>query len=111
MDLPASPDLYLQQIPEGGRDGNPDDDQAPRPSIHPRNSRGPDRRRLPMKALVIGARGAVGRATADTLTAAGAHVVSAGHERDATDPAQAAALLREADPDLVVIAAGARPRM
>jgi NAD(P)-dependent dehydrogenase (short-subunit alcohol dehydrogenase family) len=63
------------------------------------------------KALVIGAAGAVGQATADALAAAGAEVVRAGHERDATDPAQVAALLAETDPDLVVIAAGTRPRM
>jgi NAD(P)-dependent dehydrogenase (short-subunit alcohol dehydrogenase family) len=63
------------------------------------------------RALVIGAAGGVGRATAAALTAAGARVVAAGHERDATDPAQVAALLDEADPDLVVVAAGARPRM
>jgi hypothetical protein len=37
--------------------------------------------------------------------------VATGSERDATDPAQVAALLAEADPDLVVVAAGARPRM
>ena len=59
----------------------------------------------------IGARGGVGYATADALTAAGAHVLPAGRERDATDPAQAAALLAEADPDLVVVAAGTRPHM
>ena len=63
------------------------------------------------RALVIGARGGVGHATADALTAAGAHVLTAGRERDATDPAQAAALLAEADPDLVVVAAGTRPYM
>jgi NAD(P)-dependent dehydrogenase (short-subunit alcohol dehydrogenase family) len=63
------------------------------------------------KALVIGAAGGVGQATAAALTAAGARVVAAGSERDATDPAQVGALLAEADPDLVVIAAGARPRM
>jgi NAD(P)-dependent dehydrogenase (short-subunit alcohol dehydrogenase family) len=63
------------------------------------------------RALVIGAAGGVGRATADALAAAGAEVVAAGSERDATDPAEAAALLAEADPDLVVIAAGARPHM
>jgi NAD(P)-dependent dehydrogenase (short-subunit alcohol dehydrogenase family) len=63
------------------------------------------------RALVIGAGGGVGQATADALTAAGAHVLAAGSERDATDPAQVAALLAEADPDLVVVAAGARPRM
>lgn len=62
-------------------------------------------------ALVIGARSGVGRATADALTAAGARVLAAGHERDATDRAQVVALLAEADPDLVVVAAGARPRM
>ena len=63
------------------------------------------------RALVIGAGGEVGRATADALTAAGAHVVAAGRERNATDPAQVAALLDEADPDLVVVAAGARPHL
>ena len=63
------------------------------------------------RALVIGAGGGVGRATAAALRAAGARVVAAGRERDATDPAEVAALLDEADPDLVVVAAGARPRM
>ena len=63
------------------------------------------------RALVIGARSGVGHATADALTAAGAHVLAAGRERDATDPAQVAALLAQADPDLVVVAAGTRPRM
>jgi NAD(P)-dependent dehydrogenase (short-subunit alcohol dehydrogenase family) len=63
------------------------------------------------RALVIGARSGVGHATASALTAAGARVLAAGRERDATDPAQVAALLAEADPDLVVVAAGARPRM
>ena len=63
------------------------------------------------RALVIGARSGVGHATADALTAAGAHVLAAGRERDATDPEQVAALLAEADPDLVVVAAGTRPRM
>ena len=63
------------------------------------------------RALVIGAAGGVGRATVAALTAAGAHVVAAGRERDATDPAHVAALLDEAEPDLVVVAAGARPRM
>jgi NAD(P)-dependent dehydrogenase (short-subunit alcohol dehydrogenase family) len=62
------------------------------------------------RALVVGA-GGVGRATADALTAAGTSVVAAGSERDATDPAQVAALFDEADPDLVVVSAGARPRM
>jgi NAD(P)-dependent dehydrogenase (short-subunit alcohol dehydrogenase family) len=63
------------------------------------------------RALVIGAGSGVGRATADALTAAGTQVVAAGRERDATDPANVAALLAEADPDLVVVAAGAPPRM
>lgn len=63
------------------------------------------------RALVIGATSGVGRATATALTTAGARVVSAGSERDATDPAQVAGLLAEADPDLIVIAAGARPSM
>ena len=63
------------------------------------------------RALVIGAGSGVGHATAGARTAAGARVVAAGRERDATDPAQVAALLAEADPDLVVVAAGARPRM
>ena len=63
------------------------------------------------RALVIGAGSGVGHATASALTAAGARVLAAGHERDATDPAHVAALLAEADPDLVVVAAGTRPRM
>jgi NAD(P)-dependent dehydrogenase (short-subunit alcohol dehydrogenase family) len=62
-------------------------------------------------ALVIGAGSGVGQATARALTAAGARVLAAGRERDATDPAQVAALFAEADPDLVVVAAGTRPRM
>jgi NAD(P)-dependent dehydrogenase (short-subunit alcohol dehydrogenase family) len=63
------------------------------------------------RALVIGAGSGVGHATASALTAAGARVLAAGRERDGTDPTQVAALLAEADPDLVVVAAGARPRM
>ena len=62
-------------------------------------------------ALVIGAGSGVGEATAGALTAAGTRVLAAGRERDATDPAQVAALIAEADPDLVVVAAGTRPRM
>jgi NAD(P)-dependent dehydrogenase (short-subunit alcohol dehydrogenase family) len=62
-------------------------------------------------ALVIGARSGVGQATARALEGAGVRVVAAGRERDATDPAHVAALLAEADPDLVVVAAGARPHM
>ena len=62
------------------------------------------------RALVIGAGSGVGHATAGALSAAGARVLAAGRERDATEPAQVAALLAEADPDLVV-AAGTRPRM
>jgi NAD(P)-dependent dehydrogenase (short-subunit alcohol dehydrogenase family) len=61
------------------------------------------------RALVIGAGSGVGKATASALTEAGADVLAAGRERDATDADQVAALLAEADPDLVVIAAGARP--
>lgn len=63
------------------------------------------------RALVIGAGSGVGRATADALRNAGVGVVASGRERDATDPAQVSALLEEADPDLVVVAAGTRPRM
>src|SRR5215218_8461062 len=62
-------------------------------------------------ALVIGAGSGVGQATAGALTAAGVDVLGAGRERDATEPEQVAALLTESDPDLVVVAAGARPRM
>jgi NAD(P)-dependent dehydrogenase (short-subunit alcohol dehydrogenase family) len=62
-------------------------------------------------ALVIGAGSGVGKATGSALTEAGIRVVGAGRERDATDPVQVAALIAEADPDLVVVAAGARPRM
>ena len=63
------------------------------------------------RALVIGAGSGVGRATATALTAAGIDVLASGRERDATDPVQVAALLKQADPDLVVVAAGARPLM
>ena len=63
------------------------------------------------RALVIGATSGVGKATASSLRAAGAHVVAAGSERDATDPAEVAGLLAEADPDLVVVAAGTSPLM
>jgi NAD(P)-dependent dehydrogenase (short-subunit alcohol dehydrogenase family) len=63
------------------------------------------------RALVIGAGGGVGHATASALTGAGADVLAVGRERDTTDPEQVAALLAEADPDLVVVAVGARPRM
>jgi NAD(P)-dependent dehydrogenase (short-subunit alcohol dehydrogenase family) len=63
------------------------------------------------KALVIGAGSGVGKATASALTDAGVEVLASGSDRDATDPAQVAALLAEADPDLVVVAAGARPHM
>jgi NAD(P)-dependent dehydrogenase (short-subunit alcohol dehydrogenase family) len=64
-----------------------------------------------MRALVIGAGSGVGHATARALEGAGADVLAAGRDRDATDPAQVAALLEEADPDLVVVTAGTRPRM
>ncbi len=63
------------------------------------------------RALVIGAGSGVGLATADALRAAGAKVVASGSERDATDPEQVAALFAEADPDLVVVAAGTRPTL
>ena len=63
------------------------------------------------KALVIGARGGVGSATVDALSEVGAEVLAVGRERDATDPAEAAALIAEADPDLVVVAVGAHPHM
>ena len=62
-------------------------------------------------AVVIGAGSGVGKATADALRLAGVEVLGTGRERDATDPVQAAGLLAETDPDLVVIAAGTRPRM
>jgi NAD(P)-dependent dehydrogenase (short-subunit alcohol dehydrogenase family) len=62
-------------------------------------------------ALVIGASSGVGKATADALGAEGVRVLAAGSERDATDPAQVAALIAESDPDLVVVAAGTRPYM
>jgi NAD(P)-dependent dehydrogenase (short-subunit alcohol dehydrogenase family) len=62
-------------------------------------------------ALVIGAGSGVGQATARALAAAGAHVSASGSERDATDPDNIAELLAEADADLVVVAAGARPLM
>jgi NAD(P)-dependent dehydrogenase (short-subunit alcohol dehydrogenase family) len=63
------------------------------------------------RALVIGAGSGVGKATANALAEAGAEVLATGSERDATDPAEVAALLAEADPDLVVVAAGTRPTM
>jgi NAD(P)-dependent dehydrogenase (short-subunit alcohol dehydrogenase family) len=63
------------------------------------------------KALVIGAGGDVGKATATALAAAGVEVLGTGSERNATDPAEVAALFDEADPDLVVVAAGAAPQM
>ena len=63
------------------------------------------------RALVIGAGSGVGQATASALTAAGVDVVAAGRERDARSPEHAATLLAGADPDLVVVAAGARPLM
>ena len=63
------------------------------------------------RALVIGAGGNVGHATVSALTAAGVQVLAAGRERDATDPAEVADLLDEAEPDLVVVAAGVPPHM
>jgi NAD(P)-dependent dehydrogenase (short-subunit alcohol dehydrogenase family) len=63
------------------------------------------------RALVIGAGSGVGQATAAALTGQGVSVVAAGRERDATDPGQVGSLLDEADPDLIVVAAGVRPHM
>lgn len=63
------------------------------------------------QALVVGAGSGVGAATARALTAAGVRVVATGRERDATDPDHVVALLDDVDPDLVVVAAGARPLM
>jgi NADP-dependent 3-hydroxy acid dehydrogenase YdfG len=63
------------------------------------------------RAVVIGAGSGVGQATVSALRTAGVDVLACGRERDATDPEQAAALLAEGDPDLVVVAAGTRPRM
>jgi NAD(P)-dependent dehydrogenase (short-subunit alcohol dehydrogenase family) len=63
------------------------------------------------RALVVGAGSGVGKATAEALRAEGVEVLASGRERDATDPEQVASLLAEADPDLVVVAAGTRPRM
>jgi NAD(P)-dependent dehydrogenase (short-subunit alcohol dehydrogenase family) len=63
------------------------------------------------RALVIGAGSGVGQATATALREAGIQVLGSGSDRDATDPAQVAALLDEAAPELVVVAAGTRPRM
>src|SRR5262249_44513981 len=62
-------------------------------------------------ALVIGAGSGVGAATAAALATNGVEVLGSRSDRDATDPEQVAALFEEADPDLVVLAAGTRPRM
>jgi NADP-dependent 3-hydroxy acid dehydrogenase YdfG len=76
------------------------------------------------KAIVIGAGSGVGRATTTALVATCARVWAVGRDAtrlaglgaeprplDATDPAAIHALIAEVDPDLVVIAAGARPKM
>lgn len=63
------------------------------------------------RALVIGAGGGVGTAAAAALAGEGFEVLGSGSDRDATDPAQVERLLEEADPDLVVLAAGTRPRL
>jgi NAD(P)-dependent dehydrogenase (short-subunit alcohol dehydrogenase family) len=63
------------------------------------------------RALVIGAGGDIGAATAKALADAGFAVLGSGSDRDATDPGEVAALFEEADPDLVVLAAGTHPRM
>lgn len=81
-------------------------------------------------ALILGASSGVGRATVQSLISAGARVaaVARGAEAleglrtetggsvqtfraDAAEPETAAQLLRELRPELVVLAAGARPRM
>ncbi|MBS1862535.1 MAG: SDR family oxidoreductase [Actinobacteria bacterium] len=62
-------------------------------------------------ALVIGAGSGIGAATALALSDDGFEVLGSSSDRDATDPAQVEALFEEADPDLVVLAAGTRPRM
>ncbi len=61
------------------------------------------------RALVIGAGSGIGAATATALTDGGFAVLGSRSDRDATDPAEVAALFEEADPDLVVLAAGTRP--
>jgi NADP-dependent 3-hydroxy acid dehydrogenase YdfG len=81
-------------------------------------------------ALVIGASSGVGRATVKSLISAGTRVVAVARgsealeslraetqgaaqtiRADAADPETAPRLLREIRPELVVLAAGARPRM
>jgi NAD(P)-dependent dehydrogenase (short-subunit alcohol dehydrogenase family) len=63
------------------------------------------------KALVIGAGSGIGAASATALADAGYQVLGSRSDRDATDPAEVATLFEEADPDLVVLAAGTRPEM
>lgn len=63
------------------------------------------------RALVIGAGGNIGSATADALAREGVGVTRSGRERDAADAEHVEALLEESDPDLVVVAVGATPRM
>lgn len=64
------------------------------------------------RAVVIGAGRGIGRATAQALTSAGVRVWAPPRtELDATNGAAVAALLVEADPDLVVVTAGVKPRM
>jgi NADP-dependent 3-hydroxy acid dehydrogenase YdfG len=81
-------------------------------------------------ALVIGASAGVGRATVKSLVSAGARVAAVARgqdaldnlraetagvvqtfQADAADPETAPRLLRELRPELVVLSAGARPRM
>jgi NAD(P)-dependent dehydrogenase (short-subunit alcohol dehydrogenase family) len=81
-------------------------------------------------AVVVGASNGVGRATLQALTSLGMRVWAVARDRerlertvreapgeatavagDATEPELAARLLRDADPDLVVVCAGVRPRM
>src|SRR3954471_10283177 len=107
--------VFGAQIPARGQIQRPGAVGSPAPAVSQpmrRPSRDGGEHHMSIeRALVIGAGGEVGRATVAALTAAGTSVVAAGRERDATDPEQVRALLAEADPDLVVVAAGARPHM
>jgi NAD(P)-dependent dehydrogenase (short-subunit alcohol dehydrogenase family) len=70
------------------------------------------------RAVIFGASSGIGRATAAELTARGTKVWAVARTPgpdliagDATDPALCARVLDEADPDLVVVSVGVRPRM
>ncbi len=67
-------------------------------------------------AIVTGAGRGFGRAIASDLTAAGAHVVGVARtgaevSADVADPSTAVRLIDEHHPDLLVLCAGAQPRM